>query len=325
MAGNRRGSITWAILLIGIGVLFLIANLRPTLDPWWILSRYWPLILIAIGAGRLWDYYRRRSSPDSAEKRFLGGGELAIILVVAILGIMLTLGHGRMNWTSGRQLHDVEQVDLPGAQSARVHVEMGAGHLDLEGGATNAAEGTFDYYENEGKPTITHEVHGTEGEISIRQEGSHTHFMRRGGNRWSVRLNKDLPTDLRVDVGAGQGELQLGGLALTNLRVDMGAGQVTVDLRGDWKKDLEATIEGGVGEATIRLPESVGVRVHATSGIGSVTTSGLEHRDNYYVNSAYGKSPVTLRVNIDKGIGTINLVAEHSGGSSSSSKEEKEE
>jgi len=322
MSGNRRSSMTGAILLIGIGVLFLIANFRPVFDPWWIMARYWPLLLIAIGLGRLWDYYRRRSSPEAADKRFLGGGELAIILLVAIFGIALTVGHGRMNWSSGRRIHDVQQVDLPGAQSARVHVEMPAGQLDLEGGATNAAEGTFDYYENEGKPTITHEVHGSQGEISITQEGSHVHFMRRGGNRWSVRLNKDLATDLRVDVGAGQSELQLGGMALTNLRVDMGAGQVTVDLRGDWKKDLDATIEGGVGQATIRLPDKVGVRVHATSGIGSVTTSGLEHRDNYYVNSAYGKSPVTLRLNIDKGIGTIDLISEHSGGSSASSNDE---
>jgi predicted membrane protein len=104
---------------------------------------------------------------------------------------------------------------------------------------------------------------------------------------------------------------------LTGLEINMGAGQVTVDLRGDWKKDLDATIEGGVGQATIRLPDNVGVRVHATSGIGSISASGLEHRDDYYVNSAYGKSPVTLRLNIDKGIGTIDLVSDHSSGHSS--------
>src|SRR5205807_1652714 len=96
-----------------------------------------------------------------------------------------------------------------------------------------------------------------------------------------------------------------------------GAGKVTVDLRGDWKKDLEATIEGGVGQATIRLPESVGVRVQATSGIGTIRASGLERRGDYYVNSAYGKSPVTLNLNINKGIGMIDLIADHSSGHSS--------
>ena len=310
MAEFRRGSMVGAILLIGLGVLFLYSNLRPGLDPWWILARYWPLLLIFLGLGKLWDYYQRRSSPDAASRRWLGGGELAIILLVALFGIALTVGRGHVNWSSGRHLHDVASVELPGAESADIHIQMPAGHLDLSGGAAKAIEGTFDYYESEGKPTISHDVHGSQGEVSITQEGPRTHFIRRGGNNWSLHLNKDLPTDLRIDVGAGQGEFQLGGLALTGLRLNMGAGQVTVDLRGDWKKDLEATIQGGVGQATIHLPGNVGVRVHATSGIGAVTTSGLEHRDDYYVNSAYGKSPVTLHLNIEKGIGTIELVAD---------------
>jgi hypothetical protein len=317
MSEHRRGSMVGAILLIGLGVLFLYANLRPGLDPWWILARYWPFLLIFLGLGKLWDYYRRRSSPDAVNKRGLGGGEIAIIALVALFGIALTAGRGHINWSSGRHVHDVQAVDLPGAESAKIHIEMPAGHLDLAGGAVKAVEGTFDYYESEGKPTISHEVHGNQGEVSITQEGPHVHFMRRGGNSWSVHLNKDLPTDLKIDVGAGQGEFQLGGLALTGLQVNMGAGQVTVDFRGDWKKDLEATIEGGVGQATIRLPDNVGVRVHATSGIGAISHSGLERRDDYYVNSVYGKSPVTLRLNIDKGIGTIDLVADHSSGSSS--------
>ncbi|HEV3315355.1 MAG TPA: toast rack family protein [Candidatus Angelobacter sp.] len=317
MSEYRRGSMVGAILLIGLGVLFLYGNLRPGLDPWWLLARYWPLLLVFLGLGKLWDYYRRRSDPDAAKKRWLGGGEIAIIILVVLFGIALSLGRGRATWSSGHHIHDVQTVDLPGAQSAKVHIEMPAGHLDLSGGASQALEGTFDYYESEGKPTVSHEVVGNQGEVSITQEGPHTHFLRRGGNNWTVHLNKDLPTDLKINVGAGQGEFQLGGLSLTGLEINMGAGQVTVDLRGDWKKDLEATIEGGVGQATIRLPDNVGVRVHATSGIGSISASGLEHRDDYYVNSAYGKSPVTLRLNIDKGIGTIDLVLEHSSGRSS--------
>jgi hypothetical protein len=301
-----------AILLIGLGALFLYGNLRPGLDPWWLLARYWPLLLVFLGLGKLWDYYQRRANPDAPSKRWLGGGEIAIIVLVVLFGIALSLGRGRMTWSLGHHIQDAQTVELPGAESAKVHIEMPAGHLDLAGGATKAVEGKFDYYENEGKPTISHEVIGNRGEVSITQEGRHTHFLGRGRNNWSVHLNKDLPMDLKVNVGAGQGEFQLGGLALTGLEINMGAGQVTVDLRGDWKKDLEATIEGGVGQATIRLPGNVGVRVHATSGIGSISASGLERRDDYYVNSAYGKSPVTLRLNIDKGIGTIDLVADHS-------------
>jgi len=317
MSEHRRGSMVGAILLIALGGLFLYGNFRPGSDPWFLLAKYWPLLLVFLGLGKLWDYFRQSNTPGAPAKRWLGGGEVAIIVLVALFGIAVSLGRGHGAWTSGRHMHDVQTVDLPGAESAKIHIEMPAGHLDLAGGAAKAIESTFDYYENEGKPTISHEVIGKQGEISITQEGPHVHFLRHGGNNWAIHLNKDLPTDLKVNVGAGQGEFQLGGLSLTQLEINMGAGKVTVDLRGDWKKDLEATIEGGVGQATIRLPESVGVRVQATSGIGTIRASGLERRGDYYVNSAYGKSPVTLNLNINKGIGMIDLIADHSSGHSS--------
>lgn len=318
MSEYRRGSMVGAILLVGLGALFLYGNFRPGLDPWWLLARYWPLLLVFLGLGKLWDYFGQHNTPGAPARKWLGGGEIAIIVVVALFGIALSLGQGRGTWSSGRRMHDVQAVDLPGVESAKVHIEMPTGHLDLSGGAAKAMEGTFDYYENEGKPIISHEVSGKQGEISITQEGRHVHFMRHGGNNWNIHLSKDLPTDLKIDVGAGQGDFQLGGLSLTELQINMGAGQVTVDLRGDWKQSLEATIEGGVGQATIRLPDNVGVRVHATSGIGAISASGLEHRDDYYVNSAYGKSPVTLQLSINKGIGTIDLIADHQDGYSQS-------
>jgi hypothetical protein len=179
MSEHRRGSMVWAILLIGLGVLFLIGNLRPNVDAWWIFARYWPLLFIFLGLGKLWDYYQRRSSPEAAKRRWLGGGEVAIILVVALLGIALTGGRGHVRWSSGPRLHDVQSIELPGAESAKIHVDMPAGHFDLSGGAAKAVEATFDYYEHEGKPTISHEVHGSQGEVSITQDGP-------GGNDWTL-------------------------------------------------------------------------------------------------------------------------------------------
>ncbi len=87
----------------------------------------------------------------------------------------------------------------------------------------------------------------------------------------------------------------------------MGAGQFTADLTGDWKKDLDAEIHGGVGHAIILLPEDVGVRVHATGGIGSISSGGLKRDGDEYVNDMYGKSPVTLRLDVSGGVGNIDL------------------
>jgi lia operon protein LiaF len=49
----RTKSTTGAIILIGLGVLFLLSNfgLLPNLGA--LFARWWPLILIAVGAGML--------------------------------------------------------------------------------------------------------------------------------------------------------------------------------------------------------------------------------------------------------------------------------
>jgi hypothetical protein len=57
----------------------------------------------------------------------------------------------------------------------------------------------------------------------------------------------------------------------------------------------------------VRLPRDVGVEVHAKGGIGEVRPGELKKEGDAYVNDAYGKSPVTLRVNVEGGIGEINL------------------
>jgi hypothetical protein len=185
---------------------------------------------------------------------------------------------------------------------------MAAGELKVAGGASKLLEADFDYSEAEGKPNVAYNVTGNQGQLSITQSGEGVHFGRTHNN-WNLRFANDVPMELKIEMGAGQGNLRLGGLLLTKLNLEMGAGQVTVDLTGDWKRDIDADIQGGVGAATIRLPNNVGVRVHAAGGIGSINAHGLEREGDAYVNDAYGKSAVTLRLNIEGGIGTINLVS----------------
>jgi hypothetical protein len=135
--------------------------------------------------------------------------------------------------------------------------------------------------------------------------------------------------DLEVELGAGAGRLDIGSLSLKGLRitagagevevlltgqpevedleVQVGAGDVTVDLTGDWSGDLDAEIKGGVGRLTLRLPTDVGVRVDAEKGIGKVRARGMQRKGEAYVNDAYGRSDVTLRIDCAAGIGSIIL------------------
>src|SRR5712692_8904523 len=78
----RRVSLVFPIILITVGVLFLLHNWRPAFDPWPILATYWPLILIFVGIGKIWDTAYRSRNPNARPGVSIGAtiGILAFVL-----------------------------------------------------------------------------------------------------------------------------------------------------------------------------------------------------------------------------------------------------
>ena len=307
----RRVSLVFPIILIAVGSLILLHNWRPAFDPWPILETYWPLILIFIGMGKIWDSTYRSRNPNAAPAISIGAtiGALAFVVVLAAL-----LWHGRSfartrhGSYSGSQ-HIAQTVDLQGAKSAQARLEMGAGQLTINGGASRMLDADFTYSASYETPRVDYSVTGGVGQLHISQDSNSIHFGR-SQNDWNLHFNKDTPLELKVEMGAGQGDLHLRDILLTRLDLHIGAGQVDVDLTGDRKTDLTANIEGGVGQATILLPKNVGVIAHASGGIGSIDVQGLRHDGDTYTNDAYGKSPATIHLKVQGGIGQINLNVE---------------
>ena len=308
---SRRGSLVFPLLLIVIGGLILYGNWRPSFDPWPILWTYWPLILIFVGLGKIWDSVRRRQNPDAATG-FSAGSTIGVLAFVFVLFVLLWHGHGysRGHGSVYAMQHQTRTVDSQGAKFIRASIDMGAGDLTLTGGSGHFLEADFDYRANAGAPRVDYNVSGTTGQLEVSQEDSDTHIRMTSDNHWNLHFAGNVPLELKINMGAGRGTLHLRDVAVTRLDLNMGAGQVDVDLTGDRKTDLMADIEGGVGEANIRLPKNIGVIVSASGGIGTVDARGLRHDGDEYTNDAYGKSPVTIHLKVQGGVGRINLVQE---------------
>ena len=180
----------------------------------------------------------------------------------------------------------------------------------MTGGAQKLLESDFTYNVARLKP----EVEYTDGRLVVAQPEAKglpvlrdtTDFR----NEWSVRLYDQVPMDLSVDMGAGASDLHLASLSLTGLDVNLGAGESTVDLSGDWVRDLDVIIDAGAATLTVRLPREVGARVEIGEGPHTVEATGLTQDGDVYTNAAYGVSEVTLQVNMQAGIGRINLEVE---------------
>jgi hypothetical protein len=236
-----------------------------------------------------------------------------VLLLVAAVAVALFSGAcgtqpGGTQQQVGKMQRESQAVDLKNAQSARAQLKMGAGELYLTGGADQLMEAEFSYNVSEWKPKVSYDVSDKKGELVVKQgsaEGAGLSGDAR--NEWNISLNDEVPTDLVVQMGAGESDLDLDSLALTGVDLQMGAGKTTVDLTGDYAQSFDASIQGGVGEATVLLPSEVGVKAKAEGGLGKINAKGLQTVGNSYVNDAYGESDVNLMVEVQGGVGEINL------------------
>jgi hypothetical protein len=234
---------------------------------------------------------------------------ILVVVATAVLAGACGMQPGGTQQEVGKMQHDSKSVDPKDADSARASLKMGAGELNLTGGADQLMEADFSYNVSEWKPKVSYDVSGQEGELIVKQGGANED-VRLGGdarNEWDISFNDEVPTDLVVQMGAGESDLDLDSLALKGLDLQMGAGKTTVDLTGDYAQSFDASIEGGVGEATVLLPSEVGVKAKAEGGLGKINAKGLKKVGDSYVNDAYGESDTNLSVDVKGGVGVINL------------------
>src|SRR5260370_26872455 len=92
---HAKSALVMPILLITIGALFLFKTWYPGFDPFQFIKehwKYWPLILILVGLGKIWDSSRNRSAAPGAQNTGMAlGSTLGLVAFVFVLVILL--GH----------------------------------------------------------------------------------------------------------------------------------------------------------------------------------------------------------------------------------------
>jgi len=208
-------------------------------------------------------------------------------------------------WHGGGIPHrETRSVALDRSEFVRANLRMGAGELRIRGGASELMEGEFSYDRMRMHP----EVHYNSGLLTV-EEPSGFHSGR-GPNRWDLAFNNEKPLDLEINFGAGSGRLNLASLSLRRVDIHMGVGHLEIDLRGEPKEDYSLSLNGGIGDATVYLPEHAGVVADVKGGIGGIDARGLSGWRGRYVNAAYGHAKTTVRLDIRGGIGAIHLIGD---------------
>jgi hypothetical protein len=88
--GYRRGSIFWALTLIAVGVIFLWQNFNPSIHPWQVIAKFWPILIIFWGLSKLVDYIQAQAHPETVPPPLFTASEVVLLVLILILGTLIS-------------------------------------------------------------------------------------------------------------------------------------------------------------------------------------------------------------------------------------------
>jgi len=132
-----------------------------------------------------------------------------------------------------------------------------------------------------------------------------------GASNTALRFSEPNPEacqSFTVEVGAARFEATgLGNLNSERLTVSGGVGEVILDFTGTLRADMIADIDMGLGALTLRVPRSLGVRVHKGGILTGFDSQGLVRQGNEYVSPGWANAARKLTIHLDAALGSIRV------------------
>lgn len=307
---RRPPSVFWPIMLIGAGVVLLLATLGylPELS-WGVIWRLWPLLIVALGVDLL------------IGRRSVAGAIISAVLIIVLIGGIVSIAFfaqnipGVSDWIQTPELQ-TQHVEYPltGLERATVYIDWTSapGYLSVLEDSPNLIEGDITY---RGGLTFDVKLRGDQADVKL--DSSFTGFWfwpwgERTEEHWDVRLSPNVPLDFTLDAGSGPCDFDLAGLQVSGLVLDAGSGPIDLVLL--FASTFEAQIDGGSGPITIVLPRNVGARVVLDAGSGPFDPDarfelvrGKRNGDGTWETDNYRTAEHTIALEIDQGSGPVTI------------------
>jgi len=255
---HRRRSFAGPLVLIVLGIIFLLGNLR--MISWGrlgiLFAHYWPALLILWGIVKLIEY--QQAQRDGVPVRGIGAGGVFLVIFIVFFGLIATHVE-RFHWNDIRDNLNIddsdfngvfgetfnfddhlEQVVPPTVTSLRVNNDHGAVRINVADdnkitvvvrkriGADN--QGDADKYNGETKPVIT--PAGSSWTLDAKTQGAGDHAVQ-------TDLDISIPRKMELHIVSRRGDVSVSGRD-GDIDISNQHGDVSVeDVAGNVKLNLE--------------------------------------------------------------------------------------
>ena len=248
---RQRHSIFGGLLLLIVGAIFLLHNLRGDFPSiWQLFHRWWPLLLIFWGVARLVDYLLSQRAGQASPRTISSGDIFLIILIIAIAA-----GAGFIEWIPHTPFADVPEVFVgprhsfseevtPKAVPANARISIRTDRGDISVHPEGAAEvrviakktltGWTESEARERARQVSVNITEAGGEFGI-----HPDARGNSGDRLQVDLEVHVPNTASITARSDRGNVQVLGAA-GNVTAGTGNGSVEIrDAGGDVAVDAK--------------------------------------------------------------------------------------
>jgi hypothetical protein len=260
----------WAIILVGLGFLFLANNLGlMSLNVW---SLFWPAFLILLGIWILIGTTRGKSDlvMQSGSIDLDGASKASVVI---------KHGAGRLSISGSAESGKLVSGSFANGLDSRVKKDGDNLNVVMQPLSPPFPDVIFPW-----------------------------NWMTGRGFEWDFAFAKDIPLALIFEIGAVDAHLDLSENMVKDLALKTGASSTNLKLPSSAGM-TRLKIESGAASVKVQIPEGVAARVESQSGLASISVdqNRFPKQNGYYQSADYETAENKVEIRIETGLGSVEI------------------
>jgi len=296
----KKSNLFWGLLLVTLGVLFFIANVFDLQINLGDIYVYWPVILILFGL----TVFLKQELP-----RTILTAISALLLGLIVFNLLIRpwgcVKKRHINYTvmSDSLSYPYEQ-DF---KNVNLHLKGGAASFNIQPGSEKLFLLRGYNLDESVSYDVIHEPDYVK--VVIKSEDINFQLDRESvAGEFFLELNENPLYNLKIDLGAAEGNLDFSGLKIKNLDVDVGAAKLDLKIGTPNSDTLFVDIDAGASSIKILYPDSLGAEIYSDLALSSKRFSGFSKVEkNIYRTENFSESIKKVIFRISGGVTKIRI------------------